>query len=245
MPDAEPPRTALLRKRRRIGATRVAIRRRTGSSDSALRWNGSCNPETGVRRTEIHGVGDGRVNYERVNHSRDRVGPDTAVARAAEPVRGLQHDMEQVVSVVDELTAEGIPTHALHLFVVDPTGRPVRRPTVRKGPGVARGGAIGGIVGGAFGLVVVALALLGSDGAPGPGVLGASDFLVVAAVILASAVLCVPVGALIAWARQRSRRSVSTSSLDGAPVMVVVQAEERTEAARRILGEAGAEHPSA
>lgn len=156
-------------------------------------------------------------------------------------IKGYFQRPHDVSSAVDGLVASSIPIDELEVYVVDESGKPIRKLMIRDEPGTRRGAITGAIVGAGLGALVAILIWADVLGAEWAAALGPNALISGLALTCVSAAAGVPIGAAFGMGRWQGRKKISVPSLDsGGSVVVVVQTDELADVARRILRESGA-----
>lgn len=172
---------------------------------------------------------------------RNGASPSPSQTSRGHTVEGFFHRPDDVARAVERLAAESVPADEVDVYVVDDTGATTRRISVQDEPGTLKG-AIAGAAGGALvGLVIVILAVLDVFGEVAVDPLGATSLLGAIRTMVASAAMGVPIGAILGMGHWQGKKRMVASDFSGGAVKVVVETDELTDVARRVLREAGAD----
>ncbi len=152
-------------------------------------------------------------------------------------VVGYFDDADGVARAVEELGAASVPADEIDVYVIDGHGERDRRVSVERRFGTTRGAVLGAVGGAALGLAAVVVAFF----AQGPGdPLGITSLSGIVRVVGASAAMGIPIGAVLAMGRWRGRTTLQTSDFANGGVAVVVETDQLSDVARRVLEDAGA-----
>lgn len=156
-------------------------------------------------------------------------------------VEGVFHGRDEVTRAVRSLAESSVPADAIHVHVVDASGRK-REVAVEDEAGVLRGALMGAGLGAAAGLAIAVLGAAGAFGRLGVELLGLRTLVGVIRAVVAGAVVGVPLGAVLGLGRWRARKRIPEGVLDHGRVVVTVEGDDLQETARAVLRNAGAEH---
>lgn len=176
-------------------------------------------------------------NITRGEHRSPSPGPGADNHRVA----GVFGRPDDVAKAVENLAAASIPADEVDVFAVDDEGQQTRRLVVRDEPGTLKGAIVGAISGGALGLVAMILAMTDVFGGLLAGPFSDANFLDLLRVVGASAAMGVPIGAVIGMGHWQGRKKMVTRDFGQGAVMVVVESNEMSDIARRVLRESGAD----
>lgn len=153
-------------------------------------------------------------------------------------ISAVFRDRDAVVRAVERLAEKSVPADSVRVFVDD--GRGGRREIpVEDESGALRGALIGAAVGAAIGVAIVVAVALGLYGPAEVGVLSFRGVAGALRAILGGAAAAVPLGALLGLGYWRGRKKISEDDFRSGTATVVVESDELSELARRVLQEAG------
>lgn len=155
-------------------------------------------------------------------------------------VRGVFRDRDALIRAVEGLAEKSVPADSVHVYVHDASGEPAREIPVEDESGALRGALIGAALGGGVGLLTVIAVATGVWGTPQIGILSFRGIAGALRAILGGAAAAVPLGALLGLGYWQGRKKISRSDFDTGTASVVVESDELSKLAERVLRDAGA-----
>jgi NADH:ubiquinone oxidoreductase subunit F (NADH-binding) len=158
-------------------------------------------------------------------------------------VAGLFSKPDGVARAVERLQAQSVPADEIDVYAIDDEGRRTRRIIVEDESGTLKGAVIGAVVGAALALVIMLLSMADVFGDWAGGWANAG-WLNLLQVMAAAAAMGVPIGAVIGMGHWQGKKKMVTRDFGQGAVMVVVESDEMSDVARRVLRDAGADRVS-
>jgi hypothetical protein len=171
--------------------------------------------------------------------SRGHAARGTLAGKAGAAIEGVFQNAEDASNAVNDLLAQSVPADEIEVYLIS-AGAPPRKLRIREDSGTRRGALTGAIVGALIGFLIGVLASLGALGEAWTAILMSGTPLDVLSLMIVSAVVGVPIGAVIGMGYWRGRRSLQPIDGHGERVMVAVETAELADVARGVLREAGA-----